>query len=204
MRHLFRLTESRDDFSYTHQEVWSACQFLSDSCYRFICVRHHGGKKEVPHYHMVLDVSGADFDPRKELKKYFNKGTGNKHHSIKSADERDEALSYLFHENIDEECIVYQNGYSKDEIDGFIALNSQIQAEMSTPTEVCKMIASQLLKDKSDWSTKNIFRLIYEAHKAKGSWLPDRRQAERYLHRIQAMIREDSFDVWYSYYFQKK
>jgi hypothetical protein len=202
MRTLVRLTEARDTFSYTTAEVTQRLSLLLNEAYKALAVRHMGGKKEVPHYHIVIDHPQT-FDVRTWFKDTFNKGQGNKHHSIKEADDSDNSLSYLFHENIDEECITYNLNYTQDDIDRFIDLNRVVQSAMVTPLEVCKKLAEEILKENLPRNYKNIIRLIYHHFKSTGSWIPDRRQTERYLHKIIALTSEDSFEHWYKYYWEK-
>lgn len=201
MRAHYRLTESRDDFSYTDVDVMRVCGDLTDEVYKILAVRHRGGKKEVPHYHIVVDYPGT-FDLRAWFKEQFCKSSGNKHHMFKDCDDNDASLSYLFHENIDDECVVYKWNYSDEDIDRFVSLNQMVQSEMLTPQQVCKKIADDMLQ-RGAWTHKSILQAIYTHYKKSGKWLPDRRQAERYLHYIISLMTEDSFDSWYKYYFNK-
>lgn len=199
MRSHIRLTEAREDFSYDLIDVQRALGDLTDEVYKILAVRHRGGKKEVPHFHIIVDYPGT-FDLRSWFKEQFSKSSGNKHHMLKDCDESDASLSYLFHENIDDECVVYKWNYSDEDIDRFVSLNQMVQSDMLTPQQVCKKIADDMLKS-GKWTHKSILQAIYTHYKKSGKWLPDRRQAERYLHYIVSLMTEDSFDSWYKYYF---
>lgn len=94
-----------------------------------IVVKHLGAKGDNPHYHMVIrtDVKPQAF--RVRMKNVFPDGKGNAHMSIKPWDGDDKAISYLFHEetNDDKAEILRWDGLPRGRIDDFRSLNQQVQ-----------------------------------------------------------------------------
>lgn len=204
-RFLARLSLSRDTFQYFPDEISSALHRWThpevvigpNPITNVICVKHTGKKKEHPHVHFVFDTlysTKGEFD--RVFTQFFDKGKGNKHHSTKPADDNDDAFSYLFHERGGTDCVWYSFGHSDSEIERFIELNEVHQAEWKTPMEMCVLISKRLDKNSSK---KQIHFAMYEEFAKKGNYLPDKRQAERYYHKVYLLIHgvKAGFEDWY-------
>lgn len=203
-----RLSAVRKTFEYSPEEIEKQLSTLP--CIdvpRILAVRHVGKKKEVPHYHIVLEFNQPQThdDVTKLFTRLFAKGKGNQHHSLVLADNNISTMSYLFHENIGAECIVFNRQYSDEDISVFIQVNQQTQASWVTPDELCKQIAQDLIIQRKGQATlqnharqKVILERVFKAYQAKGSWLPDKRQCDRYYTRICSIIDGDNaFQYWF-------
>lgn len=179
-----------------------------------IGVYHTGSKtKENPHYHFVIDSDIHLRDTiRKHFKKYFDKGSGNQHMSIKPCDDKEEVYSYLFHEDDKEDFkIVYNNGHDLEDINRYKELNNKIKEDIKNNT-VDKNIEQILEKIRLDgdrqerifniyrdqWvsdsdlkhfeNKKKIFKYIMEHYMEKGGWLPNKYQCDRMIMKIQVLL----------------
>ena len=173
---------------------------LFDSCFgaafdRVLCVRHTGKRRDNPHYHFCLRTT---YDKRdslaRHLKKFFTKGKGNKHMSLKCWDGREEALSYLFHEDGGPEMV---RGYSEDDIQRLKAMDLKIRESHVKPLDVCEVVLQQINESKThviDWgreahkSRKVVFRFLYQYYLKKGEWMPNKYQMERYINRVRMLV----------------
>jgi len=107
-----------------------------------IGVKHVGTTKENPHYHLVIKTSCLQQAFRFRLRKIFDAGKGNGHMSIKPWDGKQEAISYLFHEDPNA-LLVIQYNVSDETVASAKALNQQIQRDV----EVSKEKASYRAED---------------------------------------------------------
>lgn len=185
---------------------------------RIICVKHRGKKKETPHYHIVFQYIGDQWNEitvplagfTTKFKSLFSKGSGNAHHSIKLGDGNDKCYSYLFHENAGSDCVIYHKGHTEQEIEDFVKLNEDIQSEWETPSQLCKAIAHELSLTKPivKQSHQSIARLVWAKYtqRDKTTFFPNKAQMDRYVYRIYAIInsQEESFNFYYTNNFGKK
>lgn len=180
-----------------------------------IVVQHRGSQtKENPHFHIIIHVTQKLSAFRKLCQRTFTEGKGNKHMSIKVCDGADEAHSYLFHES--DECLVYNNGYSDDDIKRFKELNATIQQDIAdnTPTEICSRVVSILLANPTHISEREICYTIWRELNKQGKWFPNKFQMERWVYKIQAELAnyhdsrsgttrnfDKTMELWYSQMF---
>jgi len=99
---------------------------LYDDFMSIIGVKHKGATKENPHYHFVIQTNVKDQAFRVRLRKVFDQGKGNAHMSIKAWDGKQEAISYLFHEDEDA-VIVLRHNISDETVAQAKLLNRQVQ-----------------------------------------------------------------------------
>lgn len=101
---------------------------------RLLMVHHMGDKKDNPHVHFIMELSSElqkqSLDTR--LKKVFTIEKRSQY-SSKVWDGKDECGSYLFHESND--CVVYNKGFTQDELDRFVALNASVQKVITVNNE---------------------------------------------------------------------
>jgi len=170
---------------------------------RVLCVRHMGKKRDNPHYHFCLRTT---YDKRdslaRHLKKFFTKGKGNKHMSLKKWDGKTEALSYMFHEDSGP---VFVKGYQDSDIELFKNLDKEIRAKHVKPGDVCQLILDQILKahdgaslmQREPFKTqKFIFRYLYYHFLRNSDWMPNRFQFERYINRVRMLYVNSVHDIY--------
>lgn len=168
---------------------------FGDRFVRLLCVKHLGKSRENPHYHFVFRTDYKDSALRKYLKSQFTQGKGNGHMSLKPWDGQDEALSYMFHEGTEP---VMNKGYTQDEINGYKEKDLTIRESHVKPGDVCGVMVEKLKAKHPRYSDqidrKNIFTELYKYYKAKGDWLPNRYQMERYINKVRMILTPDVKD----------
>lgn len=102
---------------------------FKDDYTAILAVRHNGGSKENPHYHLVVKTTIEPQTFRKRMKVVFPDGKGNGHMSIVPWDGSNDALSYLFHEEPDVEPLVRKN-VSDELLARLRDRNNQVLAEV--------------------------------------------------------------------------
>lgn len=115
-------------------------------------VKHTGSSKENPHYHLVIRTRCKDQAFRVRLRTIFDQGKGNGHMSIKSWDGKQEAISYLFHEDPDASLVIKHN-VSDETIAECKVLNRNIsQMVLDAKTKASwraeEIVFEQLVKEK--------------------------------------------------------
>lgn len=111
-----------------------------------IGVKHLGSSKENPHYHLVIRTACLQQAFRVRLRKIFDQGKGNGHMSIKPWDGRQEAISYLFHEDTNAVVVVRHN-VTDEAIAAARALNDRVKEEVVKA------------KEKASWKAEDV---VYE------------------------------------------
>lgn len=123
-----------------------------------IGVKHVGTSKENPHYHLVIKTKVLQQAFRVRLRKIFDQGKGNGHMSIKPWDGKQEAISYLFHEDTNATVVVRHN-VSDEAIADARALNEHIQLEVEKSKEKAShraedVVYQELLVEKEKHDTR--------------------------------------------------
>lgn len=108
-----------------------------------IGVKHVGTSKENPHYHLVIQTKCLHQAFRFRLRKIFDAGKGNGHMSIKPWDGKQEAISYLFHEDPNAVLVIKHN-VSDEAINSAKALNQRIQEDVVKS------------KEKASWKAEDV------------------------------------------------
>lgn len=107
-----------------------------------IGVKHRGNSGENPHYHIVLRTTVKPQAFRVRMKTIFSEGKGNGHMSIKAWDGNNDAISYLFHEEEEAECVVRQ-GITDEVLTACKERNKRVQEAVKE----AKKRASHTLED---------------------------------------------------------
>lgn len=107
-----------------------------------IGVKHKGNSGENPHYHIVLRTTVKPQAFRVRMKTIFSEGKGNGHMSIKAWDGNNDAISYLFHEDEEAECVV-RKGITEEQLQACKERNKRVQEAVKE----AKKRASHTLED---------------------------------------------------------
>lgn len=180
-----------------------------------LAVRHSG--KNGDNYHFHLYLNNCDLKQqclRKRFLKEFTKGKGNKHISIKVADESKKPLSYMFHEHKRESFrIIVNEGYTDEEIEGFKSTTETIQNTIkeNNPKQMIQDVYERVLSatDKikiehdycPSWGTKQyeasptspfaigmyILEWYDERREITNYYLPNKHALGRYVQQIRYM-----------------
>lgn len=162
--------------------------------YSFVlAVEHHGREGSNKHYHLVLTTFRKPQAFRVRLKTLFTKAKGNAHLSIKSWDESDNALSYLFHEDTKDHTtpIIVNSNLSDTAIAGLKNKNIKVKEKIgdNSPSAVCTKIYNDFVKSRSTLPDhRDIAYAIYTYYYDVGSWQPNKYQVERYIKHIQSLL----------------
>jgi len=132
-------------------------------------VKHKGASQENPHFHFVIKSKVKDQAFRHRLRQIFDQGKGNGHMSIKSWDGKEEAISYLFHEDPDA-MLVIQHNISDETIASAKKLNKQIS----------QMVLDA--KTKASWRAEEIvYEQIVQERKKQITSLTDTQIGQRLI-----------------------
>lgn len=179
---------------------------FTDRFSRILCIPHSGKKGDNPHYHFAFTCDYKQQALRVYLKKYFTKGSGNRHLSLKQWDGDTKACSYMFHEGTEP---IFRRGFSDEDIEGFKNLNEGIKKAIR------KNAPAQIVQDATDFfqgkdpGHSTIFMWIMKRLRDNGDWLPNKFQMERWIMRIQANLKDDKqyesylvrlYECWYGNY----
>lgn len=162
-----------------------------------LVVKHNPKKGENKHYHMCIICNLKVNAVRNSLSRYFTKGKGNGHHSVKIWDGNEKALSYLFH---DEEYVIIENlGYTNDDIERFKQSCDDIKDDLKvngTSNTLCKAIEKlrQRYPKKYKYDKPEICHAIWDVQKELGNWFPNKFQLERWIMKIQGDVSENEHD----------
>lgn len=176
--------------------------FQRDRFTRSICLPHTGKTGDNPHFHLIVESDYKDDALRKELKKHFTQGKGNKHLSIKVWDGNPKGLSYLFHEGTDP---IFVKGYTSDDIMNFRKQDEFIKANIDAnqPRKVVEIIVAQC-RQKGNCYHKEICMLFFDYYKSKGEWFPNKFQMDRYIKAVQGILADTPVawdclkETWYN------
>lgn len=114
---------------------------------KILCVKHQGDKSDNPHYHLTIKTTVKPKAFRARMVGIFDQGKGNGHMSIKPWDGKQEANSYMFHEEDDskpgymfhdeddsnrepERKEFINKGYEQSEVAALRALNKTIKEKV--------------------------------------------------------------------------
>lgn len=176
---------------------------FTDRFSRILCVPHSGKKGDNPHYHFALTCDYKQPALREHLKKYFNKGKGNRHLSLKQWDGDPKACSYMFHEGTE---LIMNKGFTDEEIEVFKVMNDNVRQAIK------KNAPAQIVQDATEYfkgqdpSHQVLFMWIMKRLRDNGDWLPNKFQMERWIMRIQANLKTDKeygsylvrlYECWY-------
>lgn len=159
------------DYENYESKLQNAFDKVSD---KTLIVRHTGRTSRNPHFHIIIHTTAKPDSFRVYLKRIFTEGTGNKHLSVKQCKNKEtkevakigdetykKAHSYLFHES--EDCIVYNNNYTEDELQDYRKLNRDIKQAISDNTTdiICSRIVSQFLSSNRIPTHRAVAEAIY-------------------------------------------
>lgn len=151
-----------------------------------LCVKHKGKSGRNPHFHLTLTTNYKKDALRKRLKQVFTKGSGNAHLSIKDWDGNMNANSYMFKELKEMEPlqVVLNRGYTTEKIQQFRAQSDSIKKAIAdnSPQQKVAKIFELAQNERIDFNdTIQVVYVIWKFYMEEpGSWMPDRRQVERY------------------------
>lgn len=158
-----------------------------------LAVRHSGRNCDNYHFHLYLNNCELKQQClRKRFLKTFTKGKGNKHISIKVADESKKPLSYMFHEHLRESFrIVVNVGYTDEEIEGFKATTEMIQTTIkeNSPKQMIQDVYERVLGacEKIVVEPNGVGNYIYQGPTSSYAigmyileWYDDRRELNNY------------------------
>lgn len=180
MDYVLRL-QSCDGYSQMFSNVFN------DRFSRVLCVPHTGRQGDNPHYHFAFTCDYKQPALRAHLKKYFDKGSGNRHLSLKKWDGSPKACSYMFHEGTD---VFYRRGFSDEEINVFKVVNDNVRKliKKNAPAQIVQD-ATEFFHGK-DPAHSVLFMWIMNRLMKNGDWLPNKFQIERWIMRIQANLKD--------------
>lgn len=163
---------------------------FSDRFSRILGVPHSGRRGDNPHYHFAFTTDYKMPALRAYLKKYFDKGSGNRHLSLKKWDGNPNACSYMFHEGTEP---IISRGFSEDQINDFKIINDNIKKAIkkNAPAAIVQDATEYFKAQGRDPGHGEIFMWIMTRLKTNGDWLPNRFQMDRWIMRIQANIKND-------------
>jgi len=99
-----------------------------------IAVKHKGKKGDNPHYHIVVRTTVKPQAFRVRMKVIFNEGKGNEHMSIRNWDGKNQAMSYLFHEDRDATPLC-KRGITDEFLQTLRMMNDDVQVEVKKAKE---------------------------------------------------------------------
>jgi len=129
---------------------------------RILAIGHTGDTSENEHMHFVIELKTnlqkQSFDTR--LKNIFPGLKGNGSYSTKVWDGRDEACSYMFHEET--EKILANKGFGEDDLTRFRNLNESTKkivelAKQKASGRRANILVDQIKKEGTHWGREKIF-----------------------------------------------
>lgn len=159
-------------------------------------IKHMGKNKDNPHYHIALTTSLTSQTLRARLKIYFGiKGNGA--FSLKKWDGDPKFIQYCLHEcktMEDVQANLMMNTYkfyTPSVLEQMLQNSADIQDNLrkNTPKKIMIEIYNTLSPDRG-YTNQCLFRAIMKYYIARGDWLPNKFQAERYINYLRVMINE--------------
>lgn len=178
---------------YPTYEELLVSEFSGNRYSLILAVRHLGKTGNNPHFHLTLTTNYKKDALRKRLKLVFKKGSGNAHLSIKEWDGNMNCNSYMFKEDKDLNPteVILNNGYTEDKIVSFRTQSASIKKAIKDNTphaKIAKMFQICLdVKIDFNHNQEVVFVIWKYFMDDPTTWMPDRRQVERYtdsLHRM--------------------
>lgn len=175
---------------------------------RILGVPHSGRRGDNPHYHFAFTCDYKMPALREYLKKYFDKGKGNRHLSLKKWDGNPKACSYMFHEGTES---IISRGFTDEEIEVFKTINENIKEAIkkNAPAQIVQDATEYFKAKGQDPAHAVLFMWIMKRLRDNGDWLPNKYQMERWIMRIQANLKDDVeyktylnrlYELWYGEY----
>jgi hypothetical protein len=168
-----------------------------------VVVKHRGRSRENPHFHLVVRAFIKLPALRAKLRKIFDNGKGNGHMSIKAWDYKEEALSYLFHEEeVDTPLLL--KGWSDQEVSGWKARNTQVQKDSQGASyKAVDLAIMQLERDlngsAASWEViedEYIFNVIMGCIRDTKLHWPSKFQMRHYIDQVKKEIAQRDDDTW--------
>lgn len=154
-------------------------------------IKHRGKTSNNPHWHLAVESWFSKDTIRARIAKEFDAQKGNKNHSVKEWDGNELYIQYTLKElesydDIDTVLLVNarpEGFLYQARLDKLHARSKLVVEEIkeNTPAKICMKIAEQMIDSKLANNDKEIFRLICKYLMAKGKFLPNRFQAERWV-----------------------
>jgi len=121
---------------------------LNDDYEQIAGIQHKGDKGENTHYHLVIKTRVKEQAMRVRFRKIFDLGKGNAHMSIKEWDGDIRAISYLFHEDPNQE-LFYRHNIDDETVEKARAKNIEVQDKVAQA------------KEKASWKIEEELMTIY-------------------------------------------
>ncbi|QFR35828.1 putative CRESS viral-like replicase [Mamiellales associated circular virus 1] len=160
-------------------------------------IHHSGRKSDNKHWHFAVESWYSKDTIRARIAKEFDTQKGNKNHSVKEWDGSKTYIQYTLKElkdynDIDTVLLVNARtgGYLMFGDLNTLHTRSQLIVEEikeNTPSKICMKIATQMIDGDFQYNDREIFRLICKYLIQKGSFLPNRFQAERWLLQVKGL-----------------
>lgn len=168
---------------------------------------------------------------RASFKRVFDQNKGNKHISIKAADDGLFVVAYMFHEArmqaaidgpyiewLKENVVVYNKGHSDEDLVKYVTHNREVQEQIveNTPTQICSRVVSLFIERPNRDEKDIVFAILDDIRNNGTGWFPNKFQMDRYLWKVQdslAAIRDAGSgslkqwglvrELWYSQHYRK-
>lgn len=162
------------------------------------CVKHLGKNKTNPHYHFAVESYYGANTLMSRLKQIFTKGSGNGHMARKVWDGSDKYIQYCLKE-IESEAQLYNDvkvNWGEDSLDYVMIPHNKLMElwnnskqiveaiKENTPNKICHHIATFILDNKLPRHDRECFKQICRYLIKKGSFLPNKFQAERWINQV--------------------
>lgn len=186
-----------ENYDQLLQETFYAKRFS-----KVLGVTHTGKNENNPHYHIMVDTDYTQQALRKHLQTIFTLGKGNGHISIKIFDGARKGYSYVFHEHERSGFeVVLNRGFTGGELEEFKTMHLQIIENIkdNTPMKMLERVCENLIKEKPNkwrYYWDDIAYLIWDDLKARGAWMPNKFQLERYILKVTEMLTTPESRQW--------
>jgi len=159
-------------------------------------IKHMGKNQDNPHFHMALKSTLTTQTLRARLKKYYT-CKGNETLSVKKWDGKDKFIQYCLHEcktlqEVNDNLLLNtMPSVGQEELGELLKkhLTMSLIIKENRPKKVMIEIYEKLDMNRG-YTDQCLFQEIMRYYIAKGDWLPNKFQAERYLNYLKMMIAE--------------
>jgi len=173
---------------------------LNNDITHLVVVKHKGKTRENPHFHLVMRAFIKLPALRAKLRKVFDNGKGNGHMSIKAWDYKEDALSYLFHEEEVNTTLVLK-GWNEQDVQGWKTRNIQVQKDAQGASYKAVDLAIMQIESSADEryeviEDEYIFDVIMGCIRDTKLHWPNKFQMRHYIDQVKKEIAQRDDDTW--------